>query len=336
MNVKNFIIHAINKAQGANVAILTERKTALPVDDMVQRFVERAFNLFHRQSKGLLFAGFDGGGARELFRNYLSAYHTQKATGFVAFTIECARHLVETMKPVNLATGGFLIFAEAEIEGEDMLCVLLLSQELRFAVDESNLTLRDVPALNLERMGVGCYVSLTKWLANEKEPVAYIRGSREISDYFMRFIGASPAKAPKEAAREIVAYTENFLNEKKIDGPEKVERLKRLYDYCVTQYRANAAVELSVIGSIVSQEDQEEFCQRANRQGISSEFHVHEQPLKGLLVIEYKTKGVSLRLTRSAVRDNVAVNLKKNELTLRNVDRATLEEIHETLGHGKS
>jgi hypothetical protein len=28
--------------------------------------------------------------------------------------------------------------------------------------------------------------------------------------------------------------------------------------------------------------------------------------------------------------------LKKNELTLRNVDRATLEEIHETLGHGKS
>jgi nucleoid-associated protein YejK len=290
MKVKNFIIHAISKAQGANVVTLKTRDAALPLDAMTARFVETAFNLFNRQNKGLLFAGFDTGGAKEVFSNYLSGYRTQKKLNFVGFTVKNAQHLSDTMKPVNLATGGFLIFAEAEIDGEDRLCVLLLSQELKFAVDEENLTLLDVPALNLERMGVGCFISLDKWAKGELEPVAYVRGNRDVSEYFMRFIGASPAKAPKDASQEVAAYAENFLAEKNIQGPEQSERLKRMYDYCVKQYRANLPVELSVIGSIIYQEDQNAFCQKANADGISSEFHVDARHLKGLLLIEYTTK----------------------------------------------
>lgn len=334
MKVKNFIIHSINKDQGANTATLKTRDAALPLDEMTGQFVETAFHLFNRQNKGLLFAGFDLGGAKEVFSNYLSSYRTQKKLNFVEFSVMSAQHLADTMKPVTLATGGFLIFAEAEVDGEDRLCILLLSQELKFAVDEEKLTLRGVPALNLERMGVGCFISLAKWAKGEIEPVAYVRGNRDVSEYFMRFIGASPAKAPKEASQEVAAYAENFLAEKNIHGPEQSERLKRMHDYCVKQYRANLPVELSVIGSIIYQEDHGAFCQRANADGISSEFHVDPRHLKGLLLIEYTTKGVSLRLKRSAVRDNVSVNSKKQELTLRNVSPEILTEIEEALGNG--
>jgi hypothetical protein len=99
------------------------------------------------------------------------------------------------------------------------------------------------------------------------------------------------------------------------------------------QYRANLPVELSVVGSIVYQEDQDAFCTDANSKGISSEFHVEERYLKTLLLIEYKTKGVILKLSRSTVRDNVEVDLKKGELTLKNVAAETLNEINEALGN---
>lgn len=334
MTLKHFIIHGIAKAQGTNAATLNARPDELPLDDKAVRFAETAFRLFHRQSKGLLFAGFGSGGAKEIFQGYLSQYRTQKTVDFLQFSKLSAQHLADTMQPVNLASGGYLIVAEAEIDGEDQLCLLLLSQEHHFAVDEKKLTLLDVPALNLERMGVGCFISITGWLAQETEPVAYVRGNREVSEYFMRFVGAQPAKSTKDASRDIATYSENFLNARQIDGAEKSERLKRLYDYCAKQYRANQSVDLGVIGAIIYQEDKDEFCQQANEKGISSEFHVDLRHLKRLVDIEYKSDGISLKLSRRAIRENVKVNLAKRELTLRHVDEDTLKEINETLGHG--
>lgn len=332
MQVRNLIIHAIDKQTGTNAAVVQARSAALAIDDKAIRFVETALNLFDRQAKGLLFAGFTQGAVQEIFQNYLSAYCTQKKTSFLQFSTKCAQHLADTMKMVNFATGGFLIMAEATVESEDRLCILLLSQEGKFAVDQATLSLIDVPTLNLERMGVGCIVSLTKWMEGANEPVTYVRGSREVSRYFMRFIGAEAKKTPKDASRELVEYTTNFLTDKDIEGEDQIDRMRRLHEYCAKQFKANEPIELSVVGAIVFQEDQNEYCRAANSQGISSEFHIDTKYLKSLLRIEYKTKGVTLKLERSVIRDNVEVDVKKSRLILKNVDEKTIAEISEALG----
>ena len=336
MIVKHFVIHAITKAKGSNKVVLRERDAELVVDPMVSRFVEAAFELFNRQNKGLLFAGFEGEGSLAVFRNYLSAFNTQHRISFLEFSVNSVRHLAETMTAVNFATGGFVILAQGEIEGEERLCVLLLSQEHKFAIEEMDLTLRDVPTLDLERMGVGCFVSLTKWAAAEAEPVAFVRGNREVSEYFMRFIGARPTKTPKQASREITVYAQNFLTNHNIVGPQQTDRLKRMYDYCVVQFKARQPVDLNVVGSIVYQEEPATFCLDANKAGISSEFHVEAAHLKNLLEIQYITNGLSLKISRSTVREKLQVSMERRELTIREVDEKTLAEIEEALGNGQS
>lgn len=333
MNVNNFVIHAIRKEKGKNKVEVVDATNLLPIDNNTKEFAETAFNLFFKQSKGLLWAGFEETDTSKIFQNYLNEKYNHKKISFLDFSKKGLNHLAETMKTVTLSTGGFMIFLDASHDGEDLLCILFLSQELKFSVDEENLTLKNVPALDLERMGVGCYIKLSGWKDSIPEPVAYVRGKREISDYFRKFIGAQPKKDPKEASQEITAHAKNFLSDKDIEGDECDERLKRMYDYCKKQFQANEPVELNVIGNIIYQENPEEFCQGANKKGISSEFHVNERHLKGLLVIEYNKKGVKLKLDRSAVRDNVEVDLEKRRLTLKDVDEQTLAEINESLGH---
>lgn len=332
MYVKEFTIHEVIKKRGSTQTSTNLRTSSLDIDSKVVRFTKDVFTKFYENKKGLLFSDFVDKPILRIFSEHLSEYLKAQATTFHEFSTNVTTHLESTMQPVTGATGAFFILTVFEVDKTDYLLTLLVNQELAFAINEEDLSIKNVDALQLDKLGVGSIVDLNRWYKDEPEPVAYIRGQRDVSDYYMRFIGAEPEKRPKEATEDLVNHTKTFLRKNNIIGEKYNERLYRMSQYCLEQFNKKEPVELSVISSIVFQENPQKYLTTATRKKISSEFHIDRSRLTPLREVTYNKEGIRLRIARSSISSKrMSVNKRQRELTLKDIDMKTIEDLSSDL-----
>lgn len=147
MNIKEFIIHRIDKKPHHDPVVHLRRKPLKANDARVVKFTSLAVEIFqaNEDKPSSVFADFNLDTANYSFSDWCLKYFAGSIS-LLQFTKNSTNRLANCMKPKQLATGGFVIFAAFEVDGVSKLLVVMLHPQDGLSITE-NLDFEEVTHL---------------------------------------------------------------------------------------------------------------------------------------------------------------------------------------------
>lgn len=316
------IAHKIIKAQHAE-GTLQLRDAALPPSESLDRLIDEIHAAYKKRS------GKSHGHFEADEQNYPTAAnlrnHFQNQTAdFVSTSHALMRTLLAKANEAssNLATGGSVLMAHVTNGESEWFIVTILTDKVSAAIDD-DLNLVDSVHLDLNSMRFAGRVDITRWLKGEDRYVSFLQGaSRDVSDYFQRFLGCTHPRAARKDTKHLVEVVRNAIN-----GLEATEEQRESARLTIYQYLDECAKD----GDPLSIES---LCNRAwpdnpealreplmdPDSGVSDGFVPHKTALKGLVQFEGKGPHWQVKFEREAVTEgNIKLNADAKEMTIKNV-----------------
>ena len=203
---------------------------------------------------------------------------------FLEFSCKAMEIYKNRIASANLATGGYTLFALFSTKSTKYFITLVLSEHQQFLI-KKDLEIDDTEAINIKNIHLGCLVNLSKWQTHfnycfesysgsTPESPSPAEGSylsftsqagKEVSEYFINFIGATDIKDEKRDTQEIIKYIEEFLDEKELNDNEKRARKSNLYNHIEPSLNKKKAIQLETISAYISNpENNNEFIEFLN------------------------------------------------------------------------
>jgi len=169
-------------------------------------------------------------GAKLAFEQRLADYISNKSDpNFVALSHSGARLLALEMEKETATSGGYLVFAEHEHAGENLLLVVLLSTRARARFDDS-LDLKSVDTLDVEHIRHAGRIRLSEVDANPDGCVHMIARSSD-GLFFKEFLGIETIENPAVQANRLHRTLGKWADDKKYNKDRKESLYLRSYSY---------------------------------------------------------------------------------------------------------
>ncbi len=316
------IAHKVIKAQHAE-GTLQLRDTTLPPSNSLDRLIDEIHTAYKKRS------GKSHGAFEADEQNYPTAANLRKHfQGQSANFVNTSHALMQTLltkaneASSNLATGGSVLMAHVTNGESEWFIVTILTDKVSAAIDD-DLNLVDSVHLDLNSMRFAGRVDITRWLNDEDRYVSFLQGaSRDVSDYFQRFLGCTHPQAIRKQTKRLVDAVLSAVNG--LEATEEQREAARLQIYQYLDECARHADPLSI----------DSLCNRAwpdnpdalrgpltdPDTGISDGFVPHKTALKGLVRFEGKGPHWQVKFEREAVTEgNVKLDADAKEITIKNV-----------------
>jgi nucleoid-associated protein len=311
----DFIIHEMLKEANGPVQERL-RETVIEATKRESDFVDQVTKLFRRHQSGRVYGRFEEDTTSYPLSGLIQS-ECLDAGNFCAFSQRSAKLLHSIIQGIPAATGGYLFIARFTQEGQDLLLIFLLSQHTGHAVNRQSLTLEPVLNLKTEQLDLAARISITDWKAGRAEPVSLIRGRKEVSAYFKKFIGLFEPRTNTEATQKLKQFTEGWMAQHNFEPAQKQAVLDKVLAYA--KERGPQPVELQVVATIVDPDRHQEFFAQANESGLGAEFHIDRRSLAGWSRIEYKDEDIRLSLAKRQLNLRFTYNAEKKTLLIRNI-----------------
>lgn len=323
------IAHKILKAQHEEGS-LQLRDAVLPPSGSLDRLIEEIHTAYKKRS-GKSHGDFEADEQNYPTAANLRKHFQDKSADFVVTSHALMQTLLAKANEAssNLATGGSVLMAHVTNGESDWFIVTILTDKVSAAIDDK-LNLVDSVHLDLNGMRFAGRVDVTRWLGNEDRYVSFLQGaSRDVSDYFQRFLGCTHPKAVRKETKRLVDVIRSAVNG--LEGATEEQREAARHE--IYQYLADCAKNAEPL-SIDS------LCNRAwpdnpdalrepltdPDTGISDGFVPHKTALKGLVRFEGKGQHWHVKFEREAVVEgDISLNADAKELLIKNVPEDVIE-----------
>lgn len=212
--VNQLIIHEIEKEAEQGDATLFLSTATLPIDERAEELVEKLNANFMQKNDVLqgslsspedaLFPGY--------FQNLVEANFEESA--FLDFSKETMNALQLAIQGVIAAKGGYLVYADYKHFGSHILGIFLVRDEegvvFNRKADDSGFDLNNTTYLNTNRLALACRIQVDKSKGGQNrfvELIKYAKSQKEISDYFMNWIGLDQPATSKELTTTFLQMT---------------------------------------------------------------------------------------------------------------------------------
>ena len=140
--------------------------------------------------------------------------------GFLALTNDCMIALHDKAQSKNLATGGYLLFADYVNMGKRFLLVAMIKQRSGITMDRLVPTSITQPDLSkIHQVARVAFDRLRQYdeASAKQQDMTYIafvspKGNRQAAGYFIEALGCKPGTPAAAAVRAVVAGTDDFFN----------------------------------------------------------------------------------------------------------------------------
>ena len=309
-----FVIHELLKDVNQQVQA-RYRDALIEPSQKEQDFVSNVTRLFRRHQSGRVYGNFEADTNSYPFKRLLT--ECLDSGDFYTFSKTSAAHLVSIMGAIPAATGGYYFAARFDDEGVDTVLVFMLSQRTGHAVDKKTLTLQSVLNLQMEHLDLAAHINISDWKANKPEPVSLVRGRKEVSDYFKRFIGLYEPRTNIEATQKLKHFIDGWMEDHHYSAFKKEEVRGRVLEYA--KESGVQPVELRVIAPFVDAEQMDEFFEQANAAGLGAEFHIDRRSLVAWQRVVYQDEDIKLSLAKRQLHKRFIYNAKAKTLLLKNI-----------------
>lgn len=325
MDVKKVIIHELTKEQGKTDANEFIADNLLPLNEKTIELVEKLDKSFKKDF--INYAIFNEEGENDFpsyFKKYYESPHTEN--DFLIYTRSTLLDLKKIIQGVIFAKGGYLVYAEYNINNTNYTSVYLIRDETGLLFKKSNerkaFTIDTISYLNTNKLAMGCRINLDKFKNADGRYLSMIKNNQaDISDYFTKWISILQKESSTEFTRTLYSLINEVTLPKKNDSDEDYtidEFRKKVYDYI--NERPSKVVNIPEMSNYFygNFEYLTDFAYENNYE-IDSEFKVDGRSLKRFTTLDVLADGIKLRFSRGDL------SLNKIRLSEDNPDMIIIE-----------
>lgn len=320
--VKHAIVHSM--VMQGTTAHVEARAEELPESLLKQKLVDTLYTVYrsrHAKSHGK----FNGDEEKAPSQKHAKAYLLHQKGDFCAFTKRMAELLCDKVEGRS-ATSGHIFFAHIEGDGREFLLIAIVTDEIDIALSRK-MDLEEAQHLDLKGFRFAGRIDVTAWRENQERYVSFLKGTKEVSNYFMVFLGCDTAIPNLADTQYLAKAIRDFASTATIggvpiNGEKRDEFLWRVDAHC-RQMATNG--EPLDIGSFCNElwPDEPEALKSAiveSNYPISDGFVLNKRGLQGLVRFSGKGEHWELKFDREALSNGkVEFDDAKDMITLHGV-----------------
>ena len=332
MIVNKIIIHKINKQPNQTGQIQHSNRLLPTNDTIVSEFantLSKAY--FHKKSR--FYTEFKIDENEPMFKIKLDNY-IANPDDYIDFSRQITSLLKNEMERKPLSKGGVLVIMDyTSTQNNNYLFIALLDNKSEFSIEEDTLDIIKQITLNIEHMAMASVINLSKYQSNQSNYLTFLKGLREIPDYFVDFIGADKNKKRdiKELTEKWVKAIEDFYTINEIDDLDNttitlINKVKELHSN-------QEIITSDIIANIVYPQEPDKFLEfvydESNNYELPNEFDSLDTSCLGKLrIISYnnKSKNFSIKFKKRDFGNMITINDDKNKIIIK--DEELVREIY--------
>ena len=199
------IIHELEKTPESSEAKLFLSNSIIPLDERATELVEKLNHTFTQKEDTL--QAFLSSPEDALFPGYTQVLVEEDLSekAFVTFSRDTMNALQLSLQGVVGAKGGYIVYAHYADFEQEMLGIFIVrdTEGLIFQKQEDQATfaLNPVTYLNTDKLAMACRIKIDKYQEGQGrcvELIKYAKSQKEISEYFMNWIGIDRPESSKE------------------------------------------------------------------------------------------------------------------------------------------
>lgn len=303
MIISKIIVHELRKEQGRAATSLITSKELIPVDDESTELVNALLKSY--QGDKILYAEFDNEDKKYFPKRFESYRLSQKKNQeFIDFSVDAVSNLETIIKAKTLAKGGYLVFAEYQLNDTEFISIFLIRDTEGKLLQrvETSFEVKRIEYLDTNHLAMACRVNESKLKSGESNYLSFIKQrQQEVSEYFTDWISAKQLESSTEYTRSLY----HIIND--IPAPINPETKKsysidevRNMVYETARSNAQQSINLQSLGeqiygdaSVISKYTEEKQI------SIDTEFRYNKNALKKFVQISVNRDGINLKFSRS-------------------------------------
>lgn len=271
------------------------------------------------------------------FSNDLTQY-IKEEIGFVDFSHKCVDNYKRIIDIVPAATGGVLVFAHYTNTQSNNTYFIVLTLNNKSGFNIKNYKIEKISLTDLRKIDVACMINITQWQKyNNKDTdiktyLSFAKGNKEISNYFMQFIGYDYRIKEKDSTNNLIKALNGFYKSEKIDDETKRKLNHEIYHYANERTQKGEEVTLKGISSIIHPDNPEKFITFASQEEylVGEIIKIHKPTLRSISQFKYKRSDNKLSFTFDFdLIDKKEVVIEKDQIIFKNIPKSIISEINE-------
>ena len=328
--ISNIALHFITKQEETNDVALRLGPEQIEIDDKINNFVDALHGIYNAKPSKAYghFSAMPSEGDVARFVDVMESYLSD-SQNFYAFSAQAANMLKNELDKYDLGEMGYLVVCHYEYMGGRYLLVSVIPVSEHYSVD-GELNISADKHLDTNRLQLAARIDLFDYKDNpdSNRYISFIKGraGRQVSDFFLDFLGCEEGLNPKQQTQTLVQAVEDYVSVSQLDPQEKQDTRKELLSYCKEQKASAQDVSLQEVGKVISKTDGDDasgkdfysFCQ-------SQAYPIEESFPHDQTVVNKMTKysgyggGISLSFERSHLGEDVVYNQSNDSITINRV-----------------
>ena len=331
--LRRLIAHQIIKQPHTNTAQLHLREDVLPIgSELTANLLEQLRESFLRRNP--ISGRFRSTGGtqprfQQLLLRYLAAADDRT---FISFTREAMEVLRGEMSRQQLATGGYVIFAEYDANNTPFLLTAILSTLAQPTFDE-NLNLVASTTLDLDHLRHGARTRLETVEENNDGVIHFISyRTAGVSEYFLDFIGCEAVARPDVQANRLYSAINSWAQERELEENQKLDLLARVHSHWQECRREQRPMTLTALANAMSPDDPQPLLTHLGQEdiGLAGEFSPPPpSSMRRFVRFSFNANGLKLEFDRNEWENRITINHQRRTLTIRNIPETLITAFDE-------
>lgn len=309
MTINNIAVHKITKTNNQQGPILDFADTELDLSnqDILDFGVSLAQTYFDKKSRFYTIFKVEEN-VEPVFKIKFDLYTDEN--NFYTYSRQVAQILNDKMNEEPFSRGGYVVVMDYNSTNHNRyLFIALLNNKENFSINDSLEVIKNL-SLNIEKMAMASIVNITRYQNEQDNYITFLKGLRDIPDYFIAFIGANKdrKKDIREVSKNWVDAIDSFFESKEISADLIEQRINSLLTQIKNLNRNEDLITSEVIANIVYPDDPSEFIAFIYNEdesfALPSEMdRMDTQVLNQLNIVNYsdKSKGFNLKFKRKDI-----------------------------------
>jgi nucleoid-associated protein YejK len=198
MELKNIVLHHIKREENQTPVLNTSDHLLDRNNTIVKEFVEKLVKSFG--SKNPTYGAFQEDVLAYPFQTLVATYRVNK--DFLTFSVESMK-LLEKEIQVPQAKGGYVVFIHYEQNGIEFLITIMLDKAEQFTINDESLDIKKLKTLDIDKLARANRINFNKFESGIDLYLAFIKGTRDVSSYFQKFIGNTDLTSSKKNSQNL-------------------------------------------------------------------------------------------------------------------------------------
>lgn len=326
LKIENLIIHNIIKKQHDKVITKKFRPTEISITDKHNVFFQKILNIYYKKSNPA-YGIFDNDKTVYPYQTLVDDFLQTKTT-FRNFTEYSMNLFVSKMK--TNSSGGFYLASYFTSNSNKFLAIVMLNNTTNYDIDESNLDIIEKMTLDIDKIDVANIINLTKRNQKTNTYLSFTKGRKEISDYFIDFIGCSKITDSKHFSNNLKVGINDFLIQEGFSNEEKIKIKMNAHSILYQRTKEKKEIDIQEFCNALFPEDPDklkDFLSVEDRE-VTSNFKCEMSIFKDYQTIHFDSTRVKFQFDRDLLDDiNIVYDRKEKSLKFKNLDQSVINQI---------